>query len=237
MTRPESLLGTYPVAELHLVGAPGPHRWRTPVRWQPTPPPVQYGIDYRFAHRLGREPVRWPSGATITVRIIRPAPEDGAAAVARVVAELSALTRLNLVTGQPGPPRLVSAPIPDGEIHVGYQTASELARVPGDTCGSAGVGHVSLCPAASCYARGFAIVNADLAGPEATAEPALAILRHELGHCLGLGHAARPSQLMYRTVCARTTRYERGDQRGLALLGHAELRGPEDRQKKIPAFP
>ncbi len=220
-TRPRSLLGAYPVPELRLVGAPGLDRRKSPVRWQPTPPPVQYGIDYKFTHLLGGEPVRWPSGSAVTVRIAGPAREDRTAALARVVAELVARTRLNLVTGEPGRPRLVCAEIPDGEIHVGYLTVSELASVPGDACGHAGTGHASRCLAGCCYVRGFAIVNADLAGPEATAEHALAILRHELCHCLGLGHAARPSQLMHRNVAARTTRYERGDLHGLALVGHA----------------
>ena len=37
--RPPSLLGTYPVPELHLVGAPIPGNRRSPIQWQPTPPP------------------------------------------------------------------------------------------------------------------------------------------------------------------------------------------------------
>src|SRR6266566_315990 len=57
--RPAGLLGTYPVPELHLVGAPVPDNPRSPIQWQPAPPPLQYGIDYTFMHRAGREPVRW----------------------------------------------------------------------------------------------------------------------------------------------------------------------------------
>jgi len=57
MTRPVTpgLLGTYPVPELHLVGAPIPDNPRSPIRWRPTPAPLQYGIDYTFTHPVGRE--------------------------------------------------------------------------------------------------------------------------------------------------------------------------------------
>ena len=96
--RPPGLLGTYPVPELHLVGAPIPGNPRSPIQWQPTPPPLQYGIDYTFMHRSGREPVRWPHISAITVRITGPGTPDRHAALACVVAELRTLTKLNLVT-------------------------------------------------------------------------------------------------------------------------------------------
>ena len=213
------LLGTYPVPELHLVGAPIPDNPRSPTRWQPTPPPLQYGIDYTFTHRAGREPVRWPSNAVITVRIAGGGTQDRRAALAFVVAELRTLTRLNLVTGAPAPAGLAPSAVPDGEIHVGYLTCSKVvgrAAQPGD---QAGLGGASRCAAGRCYVSGFAIINAGLAGPDATAEHALAILQHELAHALGLGHAARPSLLMHRQMAASTTRYGRGDKHGLALLG------------------
>lgn len=217
--QPASLLGAYPVPELHLVGAPIPDNPRSPIRWQPTPPPLQYGIDYTFMHRAGREPVRWPNGSAITVRITSPATPDMHAALAAVVTELRTLTRLNLVPGGPALPRLVPAAVPGGEIHVRYLTASNLADLPGWHGDKAGLGSATRCPAGCCYVSGFAIINADLTGPDATTEHALAVLRHELAHAIGLGHAARPSLLMHHQVTAGTTRYGRGDQYGLALLG------------------
>jgi hypothetical protein len=221
--QPASLLGTYPVLELHLVGAPIPDNPRSPIRWQPTPPPLQYGIDYTFMHRVGREPVRWPNGSTITVRITKPATPDMHAALGVVVTELRTLTRLNLVPGEPALPRLVPSAVPDGEIHVRYLTASNLTDLPGPHGDKAGLGSATRCPAGCCYVSGFAIINADLTGPDATTEHALAVLRHELAHAIGLGHAARPSLLMHPQVTVGTTRYGRGDQYGLALLGARPL--------------
>ncbi len=217
--RPPSLLGAYPVPELHLVGAPIPGNPRSPLQWQPTPPPLQYGIDYTFMHRAGREPVRWPDGSAITVRIAGLHNPDRHAALASVVAELRALTRLNLVPGEPALPRLGPSVVPGGEIHVRYLTASKLADLPGPHGDKAGLGGAARCPAGCCYVSGFAAINADLTGPDATTEHALAVLRHELAHAIGLGHAARPSLLMHHQVTAGITRYGRGDQHGLALLG------------------
>jgi hypothetical protein len=218
-TRPPSLLGTYPVPELHLVGAPIPDNPRSSLQWQPTPPPLQYGIDYTFMHRAGRKPVRWPDGSAITVRIAGLHTPDRRAALASVVAELRALTRLNLVPGEPALPRLSASAVPDGEIHVRYLTASKFAGLPGPHGDKTGLGGAMRCPAGCCYVSGFAIINADLTGPDATTEHALAVLRHELAHALGLGHAARPSLLMHHQVTAGITQYGRGDQHGLALLG------------------
>jgi hypothetical protein len=231
--RPASLLGTYPVSELHLVGAAIPDNPRSPIRWQPSPPPLQYGIDYVFTHRTGREPVRWPHGSAITVRITRPATPDMHAAVTAVVAELRALTKLDLITGDPTPTSLVPPEIPDKEIHVRYLTASKLAGLAGQHGTHAGLGGASLCTAGCCYVTGFAFINADLAGPDATAGHALAILRHELAHALGLGHAARPSSLMHYQLSPGTTTYGRGDQHGLALLGS---RPPSGRLRKDTAM-
>jgi hypothetical protein len=222
--RPAGLLGIYPVPELHLVGAPIADNPPSPIQWQSTAPPLQYGIDYTFMHREGREPVRWRE-SVITVRITGPAASDRHAALAAAVAELRVLTKLNLVTGDPAPISLAPPAIPDGEIHVRYLAAVKLADLHGRTGGHAGLGGALRCTAGCCYVTGYAIINADLAGPDATTGHALAILRHELAHALGLGHAARPTLLMHHQIAASTTSYGRGDQHGLALLGPRLLSG------------
>ena len=214
------LLGTYPVPELHLVGAPdpgqsaithpvaanGPRRCST----ESTTPSCTARAANRSAGR---------TDSVITVRITEPATPDMHAALDTVVAELRALTKLDLATGEPAPASLVPPEIPAGEIHVRYLTASKLAGLAGPHGSRAGLGVASRCTTGCCYVTGFAFINADHAGPDATTEHALAILRHELAHVLGLGHAARPSSLMHRQLAAGITRYGRGDQHGLALLG------------------
>jgi len=50
-----------------------------------------------------------------------------------------------------------------------------------------------------------------------------ALLLHELGHALGLGHVGRTSELMYPTILRRQhSNYKSGDEQGLAKLGRRE---------------
>jgi hypothetical protein len=206
------------VPELHLVGAPIPDDPQSPGQWQPIPPAVQYGIDYAFTHRVGREPVRWRHNSTITVRLVETGAQGNDHVLASVIDELRALTKLDLVTGAPVPGDLIPSAVPDQEIHVGYLTASKLTGTPPRPANQAGLGGATLCDSGCCYINGFAIVNADLAA-DATSERALAILRHELAHSIGLGHATRSSLLMHHQIAASTIQYGRGDRHGLAVLG------------------
>ncbi len=70
------------------------------------------------------------------------------------------------------------------------------------------------------FVSGFAYLDTDLlTSPDVAGEPAyVAVLRHELGHMLGLGHVDDPSQLMYGEGNAVTT-FQAGDLAGLAELG------------------
>jgi Matrixin len=220
-----TLLGWYQRPALHLVGAPQPPSLRSPGQWQPGPPPLQYGVDFSFARRCGPEPVRWRRGLPVTIRITGADPADpdpsAAAALATVIAELRTLTGSDLMADRPRAGALNPDAVPDQEIHVGYLEGREMLALSGRKLDCAGLGGARLGGDTTSYAAGFAAVNTDLTGADATGAYALAVLRHELAHALGLGHAGRRSLLMNRQITADTTQFGRGDRHGLALLGSA----------------
>jgi len=226
-TERESLLGTYPVNALHMVGAPLPPTPGAPSQWQPPLPPAQYGIDYTFLRRQGGQTFRWRSDLPITVRIAGPHLRGQAATVDAVVAELAGLTGLTLSTGEPWPPAPALRAVPEQEIHVGFLAALPAASLFTPCAGQAGFGGALAAPGMSHYLRGVAAVTASLVSPRSRREAA--VLRHQLAHALGLGHAARPSLLMYDRMPAAAD-YGRGDRYGLSLLRQA----PPDATKPAP---
>ena len=76
----------------------------------------------------------------------------------------------------------------------------------------------------SAVGRGFVVINAS---HNRRYEPGFgsgvtrgALLLHEIGHALGLGHVGRTSELMYPTMLSRRhSNYKHGDERGLHKLG------------------
>ncbi|MGA2826681.1 MAG: hypothetical protein ABSF03_11235 [Streptosporangiaceae bacterium] len=211
-----SLLGTYPVPAPHLVGVPLPPTPGSPSRWQPSPPPLQYGIDYTFLRQHGSRPLRWRSDLPITVRIAGPHRPEQAAAVASVVAELAGLTGLSLGSGEPWP-ALARPEIPAQEVHVSFLPVLPAAALFRPCTGRTGLGGAMTSPGASHYTSGLAIVATGAARPPGE----VVILRHELAHALGLGHAARPNLLMYHRISPVTVEFGRGDRHGLFLLNES----------------
>jgi ADP-ribose pyrophosphatase YjhB (NUDIX family) len=255
--RAPGLLGTYPVPALRLVGsdpAPGP---RSPSRWRPGQPPPQYGIDYSFTRRRGRTPVRWRSGAAITVRLTGLGSADPVlgdpvladtvvAETEAVVRELRELTGLELRLGQQPGGLTDVRDVPDQEIHVAFL---ESARVQQIVClGARPTGDPDRPrfadarpgPDGLWYQRGWALIDAGLvaelagrSGDQATSPAArITLLRHQLSHALGLGHAARPSLLMHRRIPVDLGGYGRGDRHGLARLGGT---GPDSGNSPQPS--
>lgn len=215
-TRRESLLGTYPVTALDMVGAPLPPLPGSPSQWQPPLPPAQYGIDYTFLWHHGGRPLRWRPDLPITVRIAGPHLEEQANLVTAVVAELAGLTSFSLRVGKPWPQALALRAVPVQETHVGFLPALPAAPSFAPCAGPAGFGGALAAPCMGHYTRGLVAVSVGLAGPNSRREAAA--VRHEFAHALGLGHAARPSLLMHYRMPAPVADYGRGDRHGLSLL-------------------
>jgi hypothetical protein len=72
------------------------------------------------------------------------------------------------------------------------------------------------------YVSGLAVFNGpelDLQLKTGNDDKARAVLLHELGHLVGLGHVTDPYQVMFNTNAYPLPSYRSGDRRGLALLG------------------
>jgi predicted Zn-dependent protease len=68
------------------------------------------------------------------------------------------------------------------------------------------------------------LTTAGIVISQGQAGPFLAtVLRHELGHALGLGHAGHPNEIMYPTVGKPSpTDYQAGDIAGLHAIGASQ---------------
>lgn len=99
-------------------------------------------------------------------------------------------------------------------------TVPDLA---GDTVGLAGgAGMTSPSTGRTHYVSGTVYLDLELVGmPALGGVPAyLPVLRHELGHLVGLDHVDDPTQIMYPTTGFAST-YQSGDLTGLSILGQA----------------
>jgi Matrixin len=211
-----SLLGTFPIPSPHLVGTQVPSAPGHPSRWRPRLPPLQYGIDYTFLRSNDGQPVTWGADRPIIVRLCGPHESEHVDSLAKVVAELAELTGLRLATGAVRARPLDPRTVPKQEIHVGFLRT--LPAVPSlrPCAGRVGLGGATVGRGGFHYASGFAVVVGSAMEPPSMWE--LTVLRHELAHAVGLGHAARPDLLMYHRISKVTADFGRGDRRGLQLL-------------------
>jgi hypothetical protein len=107
-------------------------------------------------------------------------------------------------------------------ILIAWATPDEVPDLAGKVAGIGGSVAVGP-PGRTRYVTGRVVLDRDLfASFDRDEAPyAQAIVDHELGHVVGLGHVDDPGELMYEGALERTT-YGPGDREGLARLGSVD---------------
>ncbi|WP_158580749.1 matrixin family metalloprotease [Cellulomonas rhizosphaerae] len=201
-----------------------------------TPPEVPASTSYAFvatqAADTGEQvPVTWSPCRPIHFVInVDRAPDDFIPTVGAVVEEVSAATGLDFVfdglSDEPPVARRASY-LPqrygDQWAPVLVQFADELdnPELAGDVAGVGGPAFVAdPTTGTQSYVSGSVQLDVtQLDEPDAGTEPAyVPVLRHELGHVIGLQHVTDDAQIMFPTT-NDVRDYQDGDRAGLALLG------------------
>jgi hypothetical protein len=107
-------------------------------------------------------------------------------------------------------------------VLIAWATSDEVPDLAGEVAGIGGSAAVGP-PGRMRYVTGQVLLDRDLfASFGADQAPyAQAIVDHELGHLVGLGHVDDPGELMYEEALERIT-YGPGDREGLARLGSVD---------------
>lgn len=165
--------------------------------------------------------------------VLRPdnAPAGGQQLIADAVARVSQVTGLRFLydglTEEPAAKnRALYQPDRYGKrwapVLISWDTTIEDPDLAADVAGEAGSARISLA-GPTVYVTGAVVLDAAqfaqiLDRPGGTAE-ARAIVLHELGHLVGLGHVADPTQLMYPEASPGVVDFAAGDLSGLSELG------------------
>jgi len=160
-------------------------------------------------------------------------PEDFTDRVAAAMADLSAATGLQFVADGttdelPAAPRTYFQPARYGDrwapVLIAFSNAHVLPALAGNVAGIGGyVSSQDRTTGVLVAVTGDVYLDsAVLARPNVRGLPAyVPVLRHELGHLVGLDHIDDPTQLMNPSTGVVTT-YQGGDRTGLARLGRGE---------------
>lgn len=107
-------------------------------------------------------------------------------------------------------------------VLIAWATPDEVPELAGDVAGIGGSAAVGT-PGHMQYVTGRVMLDSELFASFDDDEvvEAQAIMDHELGHVVGLGHVDDPGELMYDEALERTT-YGPGDREGLARLGSVD---------------
>ena len=201
-----------------------------PAPVAPTPASDLFRVKYRQADAVA--PVTWSPCRPIHF-VVRPdnQPAGGQAMLSEAIAAVSVASGLRFVddgSTDEGPTerREPFQPIRYGDrwapVLITWATADEFPEIGSDYVGFAApvtvVGGDGREVAVSGWVTLDALALASIERAQG-ATAARAIILHELGHLLGLGHIDDPSQLMYPRVQSSVTSFQAGDLTGLALMG------------------
>jgi hypothetical protein len=212
---------------------PGREAARVPLG-RPLPAPPEGGAHTFIAFQAdGVTPVAYDPCRPVHY-VVRPdnAPAGGEEAVHSAFARIAEVTGLRFVhDGGSDELSTLDRPIfqPDrygdrwAPVLVAWETEEQNPALAGDTVGQAGSVSVSLGEGTQVFVTGTVSLDAgrmpEILSFRDGAETARAIILHEVGHLVGLGHVDDPGQLMFPEARRDVTDLQAGDLTGLAALG------------------
>lgn len=201
-----------------------------------TPPPVpaEHG-DFAFSQLQegSNEPVAWdPCRPVHLVVNTRTAPPDGLVLVREAAASVAAATGLDIVIDGTTTERLgrTRRPIQRARygdrwapVLVAFTDEKQISALDFDVVGVGGSRALPLASGDRVYVTGAVALDgpqlADVRGRFGGRDGVRAVIEHELGHVVGMGHVPDSSQLMAGDMHDGVESFGSGDRAGLARLG------------------